>query len=317
MHNDEVGIVTRSGERRLRWLAAAVALPLFGVVAAFGTVEHVPEPVRVRTVIEPLALSATPVGDSGTIIYFQEDRFRRSDTLATLIERLGADEDEAATFLRSSRATRPFRLLLPGTTVQAKVDEVGKLRSISFLTDRDTILSVDRVGESFGRFEQPAEVARGVEMKSGEIETSLFAAICAAGPVLRSFLKLSTTAAKRSDPDGCSRPNSPAKEKPTARYGFRIPGEGAAITPRTARTCARYFYARRSNSRVSPRDSACAAIRFSSSGARIRGSTMGPRSEQGSSRLATVSCRSRGGGMVTETSSCSGTMGDTARTTGT
>ena len=67
MHNDEVGIVTRSGGRRLRWLAAAVALPLFGVVAAFGTVEHVPEPIPVRTVIEPLALSATPVGDSGTI----------------------------------------------------------------------------------------------------------------------------------------------------------------------------------------------------------------------------------------------------------
>ncbi len=181
MHNDEIGIVTRSGRRRLRWLAAAVVVPLFGVVAAFGTVEHVPEPVPVRTVIEPLALSATPVGDSGTIIYFQEDRFRRSDTLARLIERLGADEDEAATFLRSSRATRPFRLLLPGTTVQAKVDEVGKLRSISFLTDRDTILSVDRLGESFGRFEQPAEVARGVEMKSGEIETSLFAATDAAG----------------------------------------------------------------------------------------------------------------------------------------
>ncbi|HYU68763.1 MAG TPA: M23 family metallopeptidase [Burkholderiales bacterium] len=162
-------------------MAAAVVVPLFGVVAAFGTVEHVPEPVRVRIVVAPLALSATPVGDSGTIIYFQEDRFRRSDTLATLIERLGADQDEAATFLRSSRATRPFRLLLPGTTVQAKVDEVGKLRSISFLTDRDTILSVDRVGESFGRFEQQAEVARGVEMKSGEIETSLFAATDAAG----------------------------------------------------------------------------------------------------------------------------------------
>ena len=177
MHNDEIGIVTRSGERRLRWSAAAVAVPLFGVVAAFGTAEHVPEPIPVRTVIEPLALSATPVGDSGTIIYFQEDRFRRGDTLTTLIERLGADEDEAATLLRSSRAARPFRLLLPGTTVRAKVDEVGKLRSISFLTDRDTILSVDRLGESFGRFEQQAEVTRGMEMKSGEIETSLFAEI--------------------------------------------------------------------------------------------------------------------------------------------
>jgi murein DD-endopeptidase MepM/ murein hydrolase activator NlpD len=181
MHNNEIGIVTRSGERRLRWLAAAVAVPLFGVVAAFGTVERVPEPIPVRIVIEPLALSSTPVGDSGTIIYVQEDRFRRSDTLATLIERLGADEDEAATLLRSSRAAQPFRFLLPGTTVQAKVDEVGRLRSLSFLTDRDTLLSVDRLGDSFRRFEQQADVARGIEMKSGEIKTSLFAATDAAG----------------------------------------------------------------------------------------------------------------------------------------
>src|SRR5258707_466997 len=179
MHNNEIGIVTRSGARRLRWVA--VAVPLFGVVAAFGTVTHVPEPVPVRTVVETLALSTTPVGDSGTIIYFQEDRFRRSDTLATLIGRLGADEEEAATLLRSSRAARPFRFLLPGTTVRAKVDEAGRLRSISFLTDRDTLLSADRLGDGFGRFEQQADLARGIEMKSGEIKTSLFAATDAVG----------------------------------------------------------------------------------------------------------------------------------------
>src|SRR5258708_35187019 len=114
-------------------------------------------------------------------ICFEEGRFGRNDTLATMLERLGADEDEAATLLRSSRAARPFRLLLPGTTVQAKLDQVGKLRSISFLTDRDTILSADRLGESFGRFEQQAEVTPGIEMKSGGIQTSLFAAIDAAG----------------------------------------------------------------------------------------------------------------------------------------
>ncbi len=181
MHNDEIGIVTRPGGRRLRWLAASVAVPLFGVVAAFGTVEHRPESVPVRIVIEPLAPSTTSVGDPGPIIYFQEDRFRRSDTIARLLERLGADHDEAATLLRSSRAARPFRLLLPGTTVKAKVDELGKLRSLWFLTDKDTILSVDRLGESFGSFEQQAEVARGIEMKSGEIETSLFAATDAVG----------------------------------------------------------------------------------------------------------------------------------------
>src|SRR5437879_12610885 len=181
MHNDEAGIVTRSGGSRLRWLAAAVAMPLFGVGAAFGTVAHVPEPVPFRTGVDEVGLSATAIGDSGAIIYVQEDLLRRNDTLAALIERLGADGEEAATLLRSSRAARPFRFLLPGTTVQAKVDEVGRLRSISFLTDRDTLLSADRFGDRFGRFEQQADVARGIEMKSGEIKTSLFAASDAAG----------------------------------------------------------------------------------------------------------------------------------------
>jgi murein DD-endopeptidase MepM/ murein hydrolase activator NlpD len=40
---------------------------------------------------------------------------------------------------------------------------------------------VDRFGESFGSSEQQAEVAREIEMKSGEIKTSLFAATDAAG----------------------------------------------------------------------------------------------------------------------------------------
>src|SRR6266705_2680184 len=294
MHNDEIGIVTRSGGRRLRWLATAVAVPLFGVVAAFGTVEHVPEPIPVRTVIEPLAPSATSVGDSGTIIYFREDRFRRGDTLATLIERLGADEGEAATLLRSSRAARPFRLLLPGTTVQAKVDQVGRLRSISFLTDRDTVLSVDRLGESFGRFEQQADVARGIEMKSGEIKTSLFTATDAAGIPESIAVQLADIFGgnvdfhrdlRRGDRFGVVFETFYHGGN-TIRFGRVLAAEFYSQR-KTYRAVwfqdpwARYFYARRSNSRVSPRDSACAAIRLSGSGARIRGSTMEPRSEQG------------------------------------
>src|SRR5256886_17309619 len=163
MHNDEVGIVTRSGARRLRWLAIAVAVPLFGVVAAFGTVAHVPDPVPVRTVVETLALSTTPVGDSGTIIYFQEDRFRRSDTLATLIGRLGADEEEAATLLRSSRAARPFRLLLPGTAELGKVDGGWTTRLPYVLHGRETLVTAASLGGGFGRIHGTGSVARGVE----------------------------------------------------------------------------------------------------------------------------------------------------------
>src|SRR5713226_5554235 len=136
MDNDRGGIVARSGGRRLRWLAVAVAAPLFGVVAAFATVQDGLEPVPFGIVVEPLALAATPLREPGTIIYFQEDRFRGKDTLPALLERLGADEGEAATFRRSTQAVRYFRHVRPGTTVQAKVDEGGRLRSLWFHTDR-------------------------------------------------------------------------------------------------------------------------------------------------------------------------------------
>jgi murein DD-endopeptidase MepM/ murein hydrolase activator NlpD len=182
MHsNGERGIVARSEGSRLRWVAPAVAVPLFSVVAAFGTVQREPENVPVQVVAELLSLSPKQVGESGGSVYFQEDVSRRNDTPATLLGRLGADKEDAETILRSPRAMRPFRLLLPGTTVQAKVDQAGRLRSLAYLTDKDTLLSVDRIGEGFQAFEQPIELTRGVEMKSGEIETSLFAATDAAG----------------------------------------------------------------------------------------------------------------------------------------
>ena len=179
--NNEKRIVARSEGRRLRWLAPAVAAPLFGVVAAFGTVQYGHEAIPAKVVMEPLPLSPAQIGESGLSIYFQESVFSRGDTPATLLGRLGAGEEEVGALMRSPRAMRPFRLLAAGTVVEAKVDEVGRLRSMWYLTDRDTILSVDRVGEGFQTFEQQVELTPAIEMKSGEIKTSLFAATDAAG----------------------------------------------------------------------------------------------------------------------------------------
>jgi murein DD-endopeptidase MepM/ murein hydrolase activator NlpD len=180
-NTDNDGIVARSGEARLRWLALAIAAPLFGVVAAFGTVQREPDSVELSAIVEPLAVSPRPIGEIGLSIYFREGVSGRKETLAALLERLGASEEDAETIRSSPRAMRPFRLLSPGTMVQAKVDQSGRLRSLWYLTDRDTVLSIDRIGESFQPFEQRVELTRGVQMKSGEIETSLFAATDAAG----------------------------------------------------------------------------------------------------------------------------------------
>lgn len=182
MHNNnEEGIVARPDGKRLRVLAAAVAAPLFGVVAAFATVRQDAETIPLHLVVQHLPLSPISIGESGLSLYFQEGVSRRNESPAALLARLGANEEDTETILRSPRTMRPMRLLLPGTILQVKIDQGGKFRSLSYLTERDTTLSLDRIGEGFQTLEQQAELARGTEMRSGEIETSLFAATDAAG----------------------------------------------------------------------------------------------------------------------------------------
>lgn len=163
------------------WAAAGLVTLLFGIVAAFGTVQDAFEPVFSRTVVEPLALPAKLEDNSIGKVYFREDRFRRGDTISALLERLEVDDQQAERLLRSPEATRPFRLLRPETTVQARIAEDGSLLSMWFIAGRDQLISIDGAGEGFTTSEQPAELTRRVLMESGEIKSSLFAATDAAG----------------------------------------------------------------------------------------------------------------------------------------
>src|SRR3990170_7541868 len=166
---------------RLPWIAAGVVTLLFGVVAAFGTVQDAPEPVFVRTIVEPLALPASAQGSMTNEVFFREDRFQRGDTISALLEKLEVDDQQAEMLLRSSAAMRPFRLLRPGTTVQARTAEDGSLLSMWFIGGRDQLISIDRSGEGFTTSEQPADLTRQIQMKSGDIKSSLFAATDDAG----------------------------------------------------------------------------------------------------------------------------------------
>ena len=179
MSNDEDRIVTRGSAWRSLLVILAAGLSLFGVVAAFGTVQDMPEPVASRTVIEALGLPAVNPNDAGGV-YFREDRYQRKDTPAAALERLGVDESEVEQLLNSSHA-RVLRLLRPGSPLEAQTSAEGRLVSLSFLSSRDTLISVGRAGEGFAISEQPTEIASRIEMRSGEIESSLFAATDAAG----------------------------------------------------------------------------------------------------------------------------------------
>ncbi len=168
------------------WAGAAVAgISLFSMVAAFGTAPDSAE-IRAyqRTVIEQLPLSAPEERDAADGLFVREERVQRGDTVASLLARLGVQDEEAFAFLRQRlEAQALFRQLRPGKTVAARTSGSGELQSLVFPLNgpKDSALVVERHDGSLQAGEQPLTLDTQVFMKSGEIRSSLFAATDAVG----------------------------------------------------------------------------------------------------------------------------------------
>lgn len=117
--------------------------------------------------------------------YISEERVRSGDTLATLLHRLGVNDNEAENFIKSDQIARNVMQLKAGKRVQAQTDEDGDLTWLSstMSSGRDDTLRnivITRVGKQFKAVETPATMERRIEMRSGTIKSSLFAATDAA-----------------------------------------------------------------------------------------------------------------------------------------
>src|SRR4051812_26945206 len=160
--------------RRIAALAGLLALS--SVVAAFATIapreERAPS---ARLVVEALELAPHEVASPA--YYVREEQFQRGDTLAGFLGRLGIDAAEASRLARM----RALQALRPGSQVRAEVFAEGKPKLISFLTGRDTLVSVVPEGEAYRANEEQAVLETRVVMKASTIRSSLFAASDAAG----------------------------------------------------------------------------------------------------------------------------------------
>jgi len=167
---------------RHRWPAALIALPCFGVVAAFGIApDTLVEKVPVNNVIEELKLPAlTPAATDAAPAFTREERVQRGDTVASLLARLQIEDPAALQVLRNNRQANALRQLVPGKVVRATTGADGKLLSLRYLIG-GMLLSVDRQGDAFAVREEPAKLEQRVLMKSAEIRNSLFGATDAAG----------------------------------------------------------------------------------------------------------------------------------------
>ena len=158
-------------------VVAAAVVSLFGVVAAFGTVQQAPEaPVNQTLAVEALPVTlGAPLGDEGD--YYSEERFQRGDTFASLLDRLGVADDDRDALRHDASALRTLR---PGTQVRARIAPDGTLKTLSFLSGRERLSVVERGPGGFTLREGAAPLSRREVMRSAQIRSSLFAATDAA-----------------------------------------------------------------------------------------------------------------------------------------
>ena len=166
---------------RHRLAAALIAIPCFGVVAAFGIApDTLVEKLTINNVVEELHLPAlTPTADANPT-FAREERIQRGDTVASLLARLQIDDPEATQILRNNKDAKALYQLIPGKTVRATAEASGKLVNLRYL-NAGNLVSVDRATDGFVVKQEPARLERRVLMKSAEIRNSLFGATDAAG----------------------------------------------------------------------------------------------------------------------------------------
>ncbi len=165
----------------VRGLLAVALLPLFGMVTAYGIAPDTDtREVPVQALIENLVLPQLPaVKDQTVQIYHLEEKVLSGETLGALLARLGVSQQDTALLL-SQPAARIGRSLRSGQRVLADISEKGELQELRLTSSDGTLNRISRQGETFVLDQPRALVESRTVMRSGRIESSLFAATEAA-----------------------------------------------------------------------------------------------------------------------------------------
>ena len=171
--------------RELQRMATAIgvllALPVFGVLTAFGVSSDTATTRLVRSdVVQSVPLPEFTPAHPDRIEFHTADRVQRGDSVAGLLQRLSVNDQAAFEFLRTSKDARSIFQLRPGRTVQAVVDGDGELKTLVYLHSPDKLLEVTRQASSFSAVEKSIVPTVQTIRKSGVIRSSLFGATDAA-----------------------------------------------------------------------------------------------------------------------------------------
>ena len=167
-------------------LLAVGGICTFAAVTAFGVApladSAVPEQ---RLMSEPLVFSTVSAANTDTS-FLQHEKIRRGETLASLLARMGINDDEIAAFVRRDRTARGLLELRPGRTVSATLLADRSVESLNYRLDSEGSLDqakrlvIRRTDGKLEAVEEPLLLERSVEIRSAEVRRSLAEALEAA-----------------------------------------------------------------------------------------------------------------------------------------
>ncbi|MDR2507532.1 MAG: M23 family metallopeptidase [Candidatus Accumulibacter sp.] len=178
--------IEREKRHRLAFFAGIVSFTLLGMMAASAITPadmHAPS-IEFQDIVEHLALANIVSIDTGSgNDFFHEERIQPSDSVASLLKRLGVSDPEVFEFILKNQKTQAVsRQMRPGKTIAAQTGALGEFKALYFpLNGKDNVLAVRKNGASFEADEQTLTSGSYITLKAGEIRNSLFGATDAAG----------------------------------------------------------------------------------------------------------------------------------------
>ncbi|MBL78659.1 MAG: peptidase M23 [Nitrosomonadaceae bacterium] len=163
--------------KNLNRLVIISSIPLFGVVAAFGIAPDTPlQDVPTQRIIIDLPLLDLSKNDDANIIFWQQERIQKNDSVASLLTRLKINKKDKLSFLHDVRNIKAMRQLVPGKTIHAQTTATGELLTFRYFSGRNKQLLVEKNNSNFIENKSPSNIETQIEMKLGVIKSSLFAA---------------------------------------------------------------------------------------------------------------------------------------------
>ncbi|MYM70638.1 peptidoglycan DD-metalloendopeptidase family protein [Duganella sp. FT134W] len=175
--------------RKARIISASA---LFLAVCAFGAAGVAPlapdasdlpvKTVQEAVVVPDLSAQINSLEQQSSNAHFvHEEKIRAGDTLATLLTRLGVDDDAAENFIKKDKVAKGVMQLKTGKRVQAQTDDEGNLQWLRATVvdgkdDPVTNIKITRQGNGFVASAEPAKLERRIEMHARNITSTLYAA---------------------------------------------------------------------------------------------------------------------------------------------